>query len=374
MIRSRRKLLDDVVRWREAGWVTTEGEAAIRAEVLERGSGLKLASVLSILGVVLIGFAAMSFVAANWQDMPRLMRFGLLVAGLWGAYCLAGGLLSRGLDLFAHAAILLGICLFGASIMLIAQMYHMDGHPPDAVLTWWLGALLAGVLLRSNPALGLTLLLVGLWSGWETAVSEKVHWPFLAGWGAATAAVIWRRWRPGYYLAAVIMSIWVIMLGYLLMDGHAHSLVLAVGLIACGVAIALMTFGPDLTTGLGLTEDVHYGADVALEAGMVVSFAALMALQFIENPGLNGLIVLAVLTLALLIVAVVWALRNKHSRVLWLGYAGFSIEILSLYFKTVGTLLGSSLFFFIAGLIVLALGWLAFRLHSGRDLLRGVGS
>ncbi len=33
-------------------------------------------------------------------------------------------------------AVLAGIALYGASIMLIAQMYHMDGNPPDAVLLW----------------------------------------------------------------------------------------------------------------------------------------------------------------------------------------------------------------------------------------------
>ena len=43
-----------------------------------------------------------------------------------------------------------GIAVYGASIMLIAQMYHMEGNPPDAVLMWALGALLAAVLVRST--------------------------------------------------------------------------------------------------------------------------------------------------------------------------------------------------------------------------------
>ena len=44
-----------------------------------------------------------------------------------------------------------GIAVFGASIMLIAQMYHMEGNPPDAVLTWALGALLAAVAAAIQP-------------------------------------------------------------------------------------------------------------------------------------------------------------------------------------------------------------------------------
>ncbi len=59
----------------------------------------------------------------------------------------------RGLNAFGHAATLLGVAVFGASIMLISQMYHMDGNPPDAVLVWAIGALVTGVLLKSNPAL-----------------------------------------------------------------------------------------------------------------------------------------------------------------------------------------------------------------------------
>ena len=71
--------------------------------------------------------------------------------------------------------------------MLIAQMFHIEGHPPDAVLTWALGALAAGVILQSNPALALAMLLICLWSGWETTDGGgEVHWAFLLGWGAVT--------------------------------------------------------------------------------------------------------------------------------------------------------------------------------------------
>ena len=157
-----------------------------------------LASALGILGAVLIGFGAMSFVAAHWSEMPRLFRSAMIFGGLFAAYGIAGVLFERKHPTFAHAAVLAGVTLFGAGIMLIAQMFHIEGHPPDAVLTWALGALVAGIILQSNPALALAMLLVGLWSGWETTDNWQVHWPFLLGWGAVTAAIAWRRWvrRP----------------------------------------------------------------------------------------------------------------------------------------------------------------------------------
>jgi uncharacterized membrane protein len=189
----------DLAAWRAAGLISADTEAAIRAEVAARRRGLGLSGVLGLLGAVLIGFAAMSFVAANWQDMSKLSRIALLLGGLWAAYGAAGVLFRRNLPGFAHAAVLLGVALFGASIMLVAQMYHIDGHPPDAVLTWAAGALLAGVAVASNPTLGLAMLLVALWSGWETVLTGVVHWPFLLAWAAVAIAIAWRRWEGGLY-------------------------------------------------------------------------------------------------------------------------------------------------------------------------------
>ncbi len=349
----RARLERDLARWREQGWIDDTGLNGIRADLAERGRGIGLSTTLAILGAVLIGFAAMSFVAANWQEMPRIARLGLLLIALWGSYGLAGALFSRGLENFAHAAVLAGVGVFGASIMLIAQMYHIDGNPPDAVLTWAVGALLAGVLLRSNPALALAMLLVGLWSAWQTGLTEAVHWPFLIGWGAVSAAFLWRRWRPGLHLSAIVMTVWIIALGYLLFDRHAHWAVALIGLGICGVAIAAEQLP-------GVWRRI---APAVLCYGMVIAYGGLFAFKFLEIRDAGTLTLLSVVTMALLLAAVIWGWRGDHKPVLWLGYVGFSAEVLALYFVTIGTLLGTSLFFLVTGLIVIGLAWLAYRLH-----------
>ncbi|MHA1179666.1 MAG: DUF2157 domain-containing protein [Alphaproteobacteria bacterium] len=351
----RSKLDSDLPRWREAGWLTAEGEASIREDVARHGRSLELAPALAIIGAVLIGFAAMSFIAANWDEMSRLARLALIFASLGTAYGIAGILFERGYPAFAHAAILAGVALFGAGIMLIAQMFHIDGHPPDAVLTWALGALGAGVVLGSNPALALAMLLMGLWSGWEMVESGVVHWPFLLGWGAVTAAFLWRWWVPGLHFAAVVLSIWIICLGYLLFDGHGHGVVVGVGLLigAAGLALPL------------LSERWSAFSSPAVAYGMTIAFAGLFALQFVEKDvPLFGLVLLAIAALTLVLAGIGFGLKTSSSAALWLGYGGFSLEVLALYFKTVGTLLGSSLFFFAAGFIVIALAAVAYRLHA----------
>ena len=65
---------------------------------------------------------------------------------------------------------------------------------------------------------------------------------------------------------------------------------------------------------------------------------------------------LAILTLALLLGAMLWALHSDNRAALWLAYAGFALEVFSLYVKTFGTLLDTSLFFLIAAVMVSALG------------------
>lgn len=357
----RARLERDLSRWREQGWIDDTGLQGIRGDLAERERGIELSTTLAVLGAVLIGFATMSFVAANWQEMPRIARLGLLLILLWGCYGLAGGLLARGHAGFGHAAVLAGVGVFGASIMLVAQMYHIDGNPPDAVLTWAAGALLAGILLSSNPALALAMLLIGLWSAWQTSLTGAVHWPFLIGWGAVAAALLARRWPPGLHLGAIVLGIWIVSLGYLLLEGRAHWVVAAIGLLICGLAIAAEQLP-------GLWRRI---APAALCYGLAIAYVGLFAFKFFETRDAGTLALLSIATMALLLGAVLWGWRSRHKAVVWLGYAGFSAEVLALYFVTIGTLLGTSFFFLVTGLIVIGLAWLAYRLHAQQASARG---
>lgn len=350
---SRSRLADDVARWRRAGWVTADGETAIRAEIAASRMPVGLAGVLAILGAVLLGFGAMSFVAANWQDIPRLARLGLIVAGLWVSYGTAGVLSARQLKPFAEAALLAGVAVFGAGIMLVAQMYHIDGNPPDAVLTWAAGALFVGVLLASNASLAAAALLTALWSGWEMVSTGQVHWPALPA-AAVLALAFWRQgWRPGAHLVGAGLSAWVVSLGFLLSKGSWESVVLPIGLAA--MALGLL--------GSRLDQRLAPAGPKLAGYGYATALYALFALQFIERVDTSSLIVWGVLALALSLTLVAVALAAHAKGLVWLGYAGFAAEILGLYFKTVGTLIGSSLFFLSAGLVVIALAVLAWRLH-----------
>jgi uncharacterized membrane protein len=360
------RLARDVDRWRQAGYVTDTGRTQILADVAARGATFSLPGALAILGATLIGFSAMSFVAANWQDMSKLARLLVLAAGMWGAYAVAAILFTRKLPMFGHAAVLAGTGIFGAAIMLVAQMYHMEGNPPDAVLMWAAGALAAGVGFLSGPVLGLSMLLVALWSGWEMQLTTGVHWAFLLGWGVVSATFLWLRWRPGLHLSALTMAGWIIALGWRLPDGPHHWLVTGIGFaIAIAGVIGTLQYAKLLDGRVGAI------APTATNYGLGLGYIGLLSMQFTRwygwYDGYNGigtvnLILYAIVTLAIVIATIAWAMRTDNRPALWISYAAFCAEILGLYFKTLGTLMNTSLFFGLAGVLIIALATAAFKL------------
>jgi uncharacterized membrane protein len=179
-----------------------------------------------------------------------------------------------------------------------------------------------------------------------------VHWPFLIGWALVTLAFVWQRWWPGLHLSALALSVFVVSLGYLLNDGHQHALVATVGMLTVAAAA-----GADK-----LNKASEPLAAPIFSYALAVAFAGLFALQFFENPSPGNLIGLAALTLVLLLAAISHGLSTANRGAIWIGYLAFSGEILSLYVQTVGSILGTSLFFLIAALIVTALAYVALKL------------
>ncbi len=351
------RLASDLDRWRAAGFITEVGQRQILADMSTRASRFSLPGTLAVLGAVLIGFSAMSFVAANWSGMSKLARLLVLAAGMWSAYGTAAVLFARQLPMFGHAAVLGGASIFGAAIMLVAQMYHMDGNPPDAVLLWAAGALAAGIGFASGPVLGLAMALVGLWSGWEMLLTSGVHWAFLLAWAAVAGTFLWLRWRPGLHLSALTLAGWIVALAWKLPQGP-HSWLVA----AIGFAIAVLAVASSLGLADALSGRVGRIAPTATNYGLLLGFTGLMMMQTEGARTVGQSLGYALVMLAIVLGVIAWAMRSDNRPALWVAYGAFSAEILLLYFRTLGTLLNTSLFFAVAGLLVIALSTVAFRL------------
>jgi uncharacterized membrane protein len=125
----------------------------------------RLAHMLGILGALVAGFGVILFFAANWSEIPRPLRVLLLLSGLVALF--AAGFVLREVrgthPHIGHAFIFLGTVLFGASVFLVGQMYHVDAHDPLGFLLWAAGALAMALVVRSGPIAALGLVSVFAW-------------------------------------------------------------------------------------------------------------------------------------------------------------------------------------------------------------------
>ena len=149
------------------GSVAMAGATAGRASPEERRE--RMAAVLAVMGALITGFGVILFFAANWSDIPRWLRVASLIAGMALLYGLGYYLREvRRTNLHvAHALIFLGTVLFGASLFLVGQMYHVQAHDPLGFLIWAIGCLLVAALVRSGPIAALGLLVLVAWIAHE---------------------------------------------------------------------------------------------------------------------------------------------------------------------------------------------------------------
>ncbi len=403
-----KRLERDLKRWHEKGWVTGEGYRAILAEQ-RQGSKLTASAALAAIGAVLLGFAAMSFVAANWNEIPRIFRVAMLLAGLWTAHGSAAYLYKRELPDFAQAAVLTGSLIFGAAVMLVSQMYHIDsGNLPGFMFLWMSGAAAAGILFRSSLTLGCAMLLAGAWqiAEWD-AMPQEVKWHFLPVWAALTGLIAWNRSGMGLHVAAAVLTAWIVHIEFAL-PSHPYAIVAALGaagvLAAAGVMATatssfarqiairaipyaiIVCFGgllpqdPDtnapaieavlaIAAGIGLASlmlnqtagRLQQIAPTLFSYALAVSLYGLFIVQFWWKMPLDNTITIAALTLAVLAGALICGIQVRSRLVMWLAYGGIVAEIVTLYLEKLGNLINTSLFFLVMGVAIIALARVVMR-------------
>ena len=82
----RQRLEADLARWQAEGLLPRESADAIRATLRPVPEGITIATVVGIVGGLLIAAAFLAFIAANWTAIARPLRFAILLAGIAGAY------------------------------------------------------------------------------------------------------------------------------------------------------------------------------------------------------------------------------------------------------------------------------------------------
>ncbi len=120
-------------------------------------------NVLVTLGYLFIGLAVITILGANWDDIPRAVRMSGLIIITALTHVFAIKKLTSHNEQTATGLFLLANIFYGASIILIAQIYHLGEHMPDGVFWWALGCLPIGILLSNTWITLQSLILAFIW-------------------------------------------------------------------------------------------------------------------------------------------------------------------------------------------------------------------
>ncbi len=237
-----------------AGWVDQDLISTDQAQSICRLYGVDYQSLQGLsmgynllvsLGYLFIGLAVITLLGANWDEIPRGLRMAGLLALTLATHGLAmraylGGKASRATGLF-----LLGNLFYGASIILIAQIYHLGEHMPDGIFWWALGSLPFGVLLRNAWLTLFSCLLALLWFVMEFGagffptlfpifIAAAIY--VLVKGRASTLLFLTTATSIGFYIEALLAMFWS--LGRHRPDIEAEHLLVSVALFVFAYALS----------------------------------------------------------------------------------------------------------------------------------------
>lgn len=399
-----RQLDIDLERWASLGLIDPADVDVLRAQAGPAARQYSLSGMLFMLGVILIACAIMIFIGANWQALPRLLRLGILLALMWGAYGGAFALLRRGRAVFAEGALLIGAVLFGAAIMLVGQMYHINAGWPNGVLLWACGSFLTAAVVPSRACAVLAMLLFSIWSGGISFSHDWVmHWPFLAAlaamivlaraldfrplahlivlsfiaWSFANALVLADDLHDGEFpyfvtlMMTLALAMWLGGLGATKLGAKFGGLVAGYGVFFLTGIVFLLQFAEDDAVSGNITAVLIYVCG-GLVAALALAASALRAIKPIDALIAAGLIGAALVSctlgddwphglnylfagidLAFVAWLVSYGLRTHRTFAVNLAFVAFGAEVLYLYFVVFGTMLQQSALFAVGGVLFL---------------------
>lgn len=108
--------------------------------------------ILLYVGSILVGAGILSFIASNWAEIGKTMKF-LFILLLYIGCNTAGYKLEQHFPKTSRSLYYLGVFVFGAGIFLIGQMFHFGGDFQEAFLWWSLGIMPLALVLRDKRIL-----------------------------------------------------------------------------------------------------------------------------------------------------------------------------------------------------------------------------
>ena len=165
----RKWLLTEIERWIKDGII--DRSQADRISVLypeDKPSRNWGALIFSVIGVIIFGLGIILLFAYNWDAIPKYAKLAIIFSALICAHGAGFYLkLRTGHQAISEAMFALGTMLFGSGIWLVAQIYNIDEHYPNAFIVWGVGALMLAWSLPSVSQGVMASILFVLWNSFE---------------------------------------------------------------------------------------------------------------------------------------------------------------------------------------------------------------
>ena len=416
----RQQLEADLVKWVAAGVISGDTAQSIRKARFSDEAKSRLPGIFAMLGALMLAASVSAFVAANWQEIPRLVRLVGILTIIAGCFFPALLLQRRDHPAAADAAITFATLCFGAGIALVGQMYHLPSDWPAGAMLVAIGGLIAAALTGKSGPLVIAFVAMTSWScgRFEASLFRETHWSFLLLFVPGLLLALGRENRLLAHAAILALSVWLWALlmpqggakvFFNLVDGGLaiSTAYIAIGLLALdrGWPAAIkallpwgaVVFGILLCVEIALVLDKSLFGDRHAVTSVVypaygAALAALAALAVLARERDSGRLVIiaacavgltiplmfsglaeadvlrrALVSIAVFVSAVgliAGGLLLGLRTFIFVGYAVFGVSILILLWQTIGTLLSQSLFFLVAGVALLGLAGGAHKLAN----------
>ena len=377
------RLRGEVEAWSRDGLISADAADAILSKyVVVSPLYGRLIITLATLGGILLGVGVILFIGSNWQAIPGTIKIALLLVVVGTAY-LSGYWLKYEKDFprVGAALVFLGTLLFGASIFLVGQQYHMQVGDPNLLTWWFVGVIPLAYITRSRAILTLAVLaalgMVGYRASLWLGDLQLFQLFALAGLYLVLGVLLYvvgaahshdqrlRLYAPPYYALGVVLVFGVLylltfkwffeeMFNYFrepeplprmfMTPFHITAGVAVAGVVVAATATVIKrgisphTVPYELFGALALIATGYYVVLLPLE-GVVFNTIAFNVIFF---GGLIGLIFTGYL--------------RGYTFVVNLALFFFGLGVISRYFDFAWELLARSLFFMLGGLVLLGTG------------------
>ena len=98
----------------------------------------KFIVVISTIGAILLGIGAILFIASNWEELSKIAKTLILVGSTALAYYTGYYFKyqKQNLPKVGASLLFLGALLFGATVILVTQIYNVNANNHILVLIW----------------------------------------------------------------------------------------------------------------------------------------------------------------------------------------------------------------------------------------------